>query len=612
MPDPALEQKIARIRQRMAELGHPVVMTSGQRTATEQAKLYAQGRSSPGPVVTNAQHSQHQEGRAADFAFLIDGKPSYAEGAPWELLGKVAKEEGLEWGGDWKSLRDRPHVQLPGSTSVPDKQMDLSPENQARLVAMIGKMQDAGESEEDIAATVQEMKRQYVATGKIGEASTSAAAAPPASGSAGTPGFFSRAKESIGETLGGLNTLRKAVVGQLPPEEGKAVAQGMMNMPKEAVAHPLKTAVRMVGANPDKLWNDYWSGNLPAVAGDLAVPGATILAPKALGAVGGATRTAARAAGAVSEVAEGSPLLKLAVGTKGAAALNVGGRLLRRYGRDTEPLVPDVQVGSGQPPIRMATQTAPGFSPPVPGSSAVKLAKPVDPAKAWAQEAKNLNIRDKVLAEQEAATTIEAAKEGLESSGPKVTTTVKAPGKTLTETFTTPAPEEGAGYLENAIDPRYSVDDIKEMLGQPRAGVVRTKPPASAMTPDEPMLEPPPIEPGYLESLGTTAQDFSQPITLNPQGMEDVAVPPMAEPFKLPPQESIPPLGGRDVPPSQSKAEQLLGLTKRGDWPIIEQGIRDGLSYEEIAAQLLHGRQDRTIGHIGNWKAQLRQTPHED
>jgi ADP-Ribosyltransferase in polyvalent proteins/D-alanyl-D-alanine carboxypeptidase/Type III restriction enzyme, res subunit len=103
-----------RVMQRMADAGHPVRVVSSQRTAEQQQKLYAQGRSAPGPIVTELdgvnKKSLHQQGIAADLAFT--GKDSQ-----WALLGKIAKEEGLVWGGDWKTLKDYGHVQL--GTALP-------------------------------------------------------------------------------------------------------------------------------------------------------------------------------------------------------------------------------------------------------------------------------------------------------------------------------------------------------------------------------------------------------------------------------------------------------------------------------------------------------------
>lgn len=47
----------------------------GLRTFAEQDKLYAQGRTSPGPIVTNAQSGQspHEYGCATDWAYFSDG-----------------------------------------------------------------------------------------------------------------------------------------------------------------------------------------------------------------------------------------------------------------------------------------------------------------------------------------------------------------------------------------------------------------------------------------------------------------------------------------------------------------------------------------------------------
>ena len=94
----------------MAKRGYPVKVISKNRTASEQARLYAQGRTTPGPVITElpgtpGRESKHQTGNAADLWFT--GKQS------WALLGRVVRQAGLEWGGDWKSLVDRPHVQMP-------------------------------------------------------------------------------------------------------------------------------------------------------------------------------------------------------------------------------------------------------------------------------------------------------------------------------------------------------------------------------------------------------------------------------------------------------------------------------------------------------------------
>lgn len=114
----SFEQKAAALEAAMRAAGYPVVRTGGKRTAEEQARLYAQGRTQPGKRVTGksgapGDESTHQLGTGLDFAFLgPDGQPSWDETHPWDVLGSKAKELGLEWGGDWTSV-DRAHVQDP-------------------------------------------------------------------------------------------------------------------------------------------------------------------------------------------------------------------------------------------------------------------------------------------------------------------------------------------------------------------------------------------------------------------------------------------------------------------------------------------------------------------
>lgn len=120
---PALIRAVNRMRNALAELGCPVVVTQGVRTVEQQQALYAKGRTAPGAIVTYAdgiiKKSNHQPaadglGRAVDLAFLdADGKPSWDESHPWTLLGVMAEQQGLQWGGRWKKPVDRPHVELP-------------------------------------------------------------------------------------------------------------------------------------------------------------------------------------------------------------------------------------------------------------------------------------------------------------------------------------------------------------------------------------------------------------------------------------------------------------------------------------------------------------------
>lgn len=104
--------------------GVPVQITQGLRTIAEQDALYAQGRTKPGPVVTNARGGQsyHNYGLAIDFALLLPNGSSVSwdmardgdndQAADWLEVVQQAKRLGFEWGGDWTSLKDYPHFQM--------------------------------------------------------------------------------------------------------------------------------------------------------------------------------------------------------------------------------------------------------------------------------------------------------------------------------------------------------------------------------------------------------------------------------------------------------------------------------------------------------------------
>ncbi len=117
---PDLVAKVQSIIAAMGELGFVLRVTDGVRTTEQQAALYAQGRTAPGRIVTNAdgvvKRSNHQArggfGYAVDCCFVVDGQPSWAESNPWALYGAMATALGLTWGGNWHTP-DRPHVELP-------------------------------------------------------------------------------------------------------------------------------------------------------------------------------------------------------------------------------------------------------------------------------------------------------------------------------------------------------------------------------------------------------------------------------------------------------------------------------------------------------------------
>ena len=88
--------------------GYEYKAISGNRTWEEQAKIYAQGRTAPGKIVTNAKpgYSNHNFGIAVDMGVFKDSKyldesnPSEAEAFHLKAA-TIAEKYGIEWGGSW-------------------------------------------------------------------------------------------------------------------------------------------------------------------------------------------------------------------------------------------------------------------------------------------------------------------------------------------------------------------------------------------------------------------------------------------------------------------------------------------------------------------------------
>lgn len=128
---PELQIKLALLQEACKKKGITIGFAECLRTKAEQDALYAKGRTKPGNIVTNAPgsscSSMHQWGVAADFYLQMDvdgdGKASddvYNNSTGlFNQVGKIGKSLGLEWGGDWKSIKDLPHFQLPQYGSTP-------------------------------------------------------------------------------------------------------------------------------------------------------------------------------------------------------------------------------------------------------------------------------------------------------------------------------------------------------------------------------------------------------------------------------------------------------------------------------------------------------------
>jgi len=120
---PEMQRLTAEFLNNCKAAGVDVLITCTFRSNTEQAALYAQGRTAPGRIVTNAKpgqstHNVTANGKPASLAFdvvpLRNGKPVWDAKDPlWQQVGEIGEALGLEWAGRWKRFREFPHFQHP-------------------------------------------------------------------------------------------------------------------------------------------------------------------------------------------------------------------------------------------------------------------------------------------------------------------------------------------------------------------------------------------------------------------------------------------------------------------------------------------------------------------
>ena len=108
--------------------------TSTFRTISEQNLLYAQGRTDKTkPIVTMARggESLHNYGLAIDLCLILNGvEASWDFSKDFDSDGmadlmeviQVFKNYGWEWAGDWKTFREKPHVQKTFGKSIKELQ----------------------------------------------------------------------------------------------------------------------------------------------------------------------------------------------------------------------------------------------------------------------------------------------------------------------------------------------------------------------------------------------------------------------------------------------------------------------------------------------------------
>jgi peptidoglycan L-alanyl-D-glutamate endopeptidase CwlK len=120
------------------DAGIPCTVTFTFRSIATQNGLYAQGRTKPGKRVTNAKggESFHNYGLAYDLVPTeLLKKANWGDNARdqettnkiWKEVATLGKSIGLEWGGDWKSIKDRPHFQWTNGLTIHDLQAGKRP-----------------------------------------------------------------------------------------------------------------------------------------------------------------------------------------------------------------------------------------------------------------------------------------------------------------------------------------------------------------------------------------------------------------------------------------------------------------------------------------------------
>ncbi len=114
---PLFQGKVHEFEDAARAAGLDVLIYCTYRDRAGQDELYSHGRTAPGKIVTNARAGQsaHNFGLAFDGVPMIHGKPMWDEKhEAWQTYGHVASAVGLEWAGTWVSMKEFPHIQMPG------------------------------------------------------------------------------------------------------------------------------------------------------------------------------------------------------------------------------------------------------------------------------------------------------------------------------------------------------------------------------------------------------------------------------------------------------------------------------------------------------------------
>ncbi len=137
--DPAARERAQVWLKAVKAEGIDVLITCTYRDAETQNRLYAQGRSKPGKIVTNAKGGQsfHNYAVAWDFVVMSNGKPMWNDLKSFRRAGEIAEKLGIEWAGRWKTFKELAHLQFAGGLSLKQLRAGKRPETYAAQEATV-------------------------------------------------------------------------------------------------------------------------------------------------------------------------------------------------------------------------------------------------------------------------------------------------------------------------------------------------------------------------------------------------------------------------------------------------------------------------------------------
>lgn len=114
--DPVFQPIVESIIRQLEAEGVKILITDGYRSFSEQKALY----DNPNVFAAAPGYSFHNYAMAIDVVPVDEnGGIHYEDARAYEIIGKIAKRHGCEWGGDWKQ-KDKPHIQYTQGLTIED------------------------------------------------------------------------------------------------------------------------------------------------------------------------------------------------------------------------------------------------------------------------------------------------------------------------------------------------------------------------------------------------------------------------------------------------------------------------------------------------------------